>query len=220
MRELRKKLTSSRLVTSYLMRVFETEVGVKYQLGRFDSIRFRDHVVEEISFGATDLASSDLLLGPDYLRNCHTLCGRTILRSPHYALIAEIEEGRLTATSEYMQRCRTGTIDARAGHHPTLKFLMQKHRLRKDELFADQRMEIYVSVVTFRGKPVYVIADGKHRAALAAYYNRMESVHLRVISNEVFQVPFFRRMDIFTLTCSSQEYSVNQEMIEARRNGE
>jgi hypothetical protein len=175
-------------------------------------------VIQEIPFTATNLDFSSLVMPPDLLRNRYTLCGNMVLQSPHYRLIEELAHGTLTFDSEYITRATLGTLDARVPGKPALEYLASKHQLRREELFSDKRIEIFVTEVVIKEKRVYVIADGKHRAALVAYYNRPESLHLRVISNEFCQDPFFRSVYGFMLSKDPQGYSINQEMIKALQN--
>ena len=86
--------------------IYETEVGVKYKHGRYNSNRFNTYIDAVLPF--TDVCSSFdcLILNPDFLRNKFTLCGIPITMSPHFRLMEEIETRDLTPESEYISRCR------------------------------------------------------------------------------------------------------------------
>lgn len=193
--------------------VFQTTVGVKYHFIRFDSNRFSEYVIQTIPFVTADISFSDLVMPPDLLQNRYTLCGQSVTRSPHYRLIEEICMGVLTLDSEYIMRSKTGTLDARLPTNPTLEFLIHKCQTRQAEMFSGKTMTIFVTKVTLRDKLAYVIADGKHRAALAAYHNKPESLLMQVISKEFVRDRFFSKVYSHTLNMDPAEYSINQEMI-------
>lgn len=207
-----KRLTSDNLT------VFETSVGVKYQNGRFDSSRFDEYVTHDIPYESAEIRFADLVLPPDLLRNRYTLCGKSILDSPHYHLIDAIARGRLTSEHEYLTRVMMGTLDARLPKKTTVEFLLHKFQARQAELLRGDTVTIYVIKMTFQDRPVYVIADGKHRAAMVAYFNFPELLHLRVISGDFAKEPFFSNVYSYTLNMNQTEYSINQEMIKACQN--
>jgi len=205
-------------IYSSKLQVFQTDTGIKYRFGSYDSNRFGEYVIQDIPFVSANIIFPNLIMGADLLQNRYTLCGRSVLQSPHYRLIEEIVTGTLTADSEYVARSRMGTLDARLPSDIALDSLIQKCQRRQAELFSGKMMSIFVIKIILGGKPAYVIADGKHRAALVAYYNRPESLLLRVISNEYVREPFFSDIYSYTLEMSPEEYSINQDMIKALRN--
>lgn len=46
-----------------------------------------------------------------------------------------------------------------------------------------------------------------------AYFDRPESLHLRLVSNAFAQHPFFQQIFSYTLGLDSRQYSINQETI-------
>ena len=227
-------MPASSLITRYLVRlrrcssfllerrskifVFETESGVKYELGGFDSDHFGDYAIGEVTFASTGYPWSALVMTPDLLRDRYTLCGRGLPQSPHFRLMEEIESGTLGPDSEYVSRCRTGTLDGRLPFEPNLDHLIQTCRYRKEELSDNTVFTISAIRVAPRGKPKYVIVNGKHRAALVAYLDRPESLHIQLLSNGFAQHPFFQRVYSRTLRLDPRDYSVNQQMIRAIQN--
>jgi len=206
-RFLRRFLSRKRLV------VFETGVGVKYRFGRFDSSRFSEYVIQEVPFTSTGLHFSELVIPLDLLRNRYTSCGRALLQSAHFRLMEEIENGTLTPDSEYISRCKLGTLDARLPFSPELEYLTRRYQLQKEELLQGKTVTIFVIQASLRDKPTYIIADGKHRAALVAYLDRPELLRIRLLSNAFAQDPFFQQVYSYTLGLDPREYSINQEMI-------
>lgn len=199
-------------------RLFQTDVGVKYRSGGFDSKRFSEYVIHDIPFVSAGISFSDLLMPPDLLRDRYTICGQSVLRSPHYHLIEEIVSKTLTPNSEYVARCRMGTLDARLPADLSLEFLMQKYQAQRAELDGGEMAMVFVVEATLKGKTSYIIVDGKHRAALVAVDQRPESLLLRVVSNEFARDPFFRKVYSYTLRMDPAEYSINQEMIKVLQN--
>lgn len=192
---------------------FQTGVGVKCRLGRFDSRRLDDFVEAECPFESTKLKFSDLLMPADLLRNRYTICGVSLMQSPHYRLMEDISSGNLTSESEYVRRCRLGAVDSRPAYNPILTSLVEKYERRLREFRSNQVFEVYVRSVIWRGDWVLVIADGKHRAALAAFLHRADLVRLRYLSKSFLEEPFFRQVHSHVMRLSPSEYSINQEMI-------
>jgi hypothetical protein len=207
-----------RVVDRLEPRVFQTEAGVKYRLPGFDSDRFKDYLVREVPFTETGASFSELLLPPDLLRNRYTTSGQSILCSPHNHLFKQIIANALTEENDYLLRTRKGTLDARLPFSPSLPYMMQRFNLQREALFSKKSIVVHVVKSLWQNKPVYVIFDGKHRAALAAAFERPESLLLRVIANDVIMDPFFRRVYAYTLRRDPVEYSINQEMIRALQN--
>ncbi|NIM96334.1 MAG: hypothetical protein GTO18_21765 [Anaerolineales bacterium] len=195
--------------------VFETEVGVKYRFGRFDSNKFVDYVIQEVPFQSLGISFSDLVLPPDLLRDRYTLCGMALPLSPHFQLMEEIDTGTLAMGSEYMSRCKMGTLDARLPSNPRMTDLTQQYWRQKKEMIQHETVTISVIKVSLGSRQKYVIADGKHRAAMVAYFDRPEYLHLRLLSNAFTQDPFFQHVYSYTLGLDSHEYSINQDVIRA-----
>ena len=195
------------------LKVFETEVGVKYKNGAFNSAHFDRYVIRKISLTSLSVSFSSLLLPPDLLRNQNTLCGVRLPHSPHFHLMAAIESSKSIRESEYLQRCQRGTIDARLPAKRNLNSLVRRYHIQRAELCETGTSTISVIQVSWHGEPVYVIADGKHRAALAACLNRPESICLQLLSADFAQDAFFQTVYSFVLNLDAHDYSINQQMI-------
>lgn len=200
--------------------MFEMESGVKCQVGRFNSDRFVEFVEREVHFDASVHDLRDLVLATDLLRDRYTLCGQSILETPYYTLMAELANGCVSSDSDYVIRCRLGRLDSRPPLEPDLGRLQDCYEKRMSELADGRRFYIYVRCVKWRGRPVFAIADGKHRAALAAYLGCPERLVLRVVSRDVLEEPFFKNVYEYVLRLDPREYSINQEMIKAIRYGQ
>ena len=195
--------------------IFETEVGVKYKHGTYNSISFNDNITTILPFIDTCPSFDCLILNPDLLRNKYSLCGTPISMSPHFRLMEDLENGWLTPESEYISRCKKGIIDARIPFSPDINNLINKHQYQKDKLSINGSLTISVIKVRFNDKNQFVIADGKHRAALIVYLNRPEDLILNLLSNEFVEDYFFTELFAYILKLNQEEYSINQSMIRA-----
>ena len=193
--------------------VYETSVGLKYRGAHFDSRLFAEHVVDALPLSDCPGGLSRLLMPPDLLRNQFTMCGTPVTESPHFGLMQAIESGTLTESVDYVRRMRKGMLDARPPAETPLERLAGSYQQRKDGLAASHVFEIFVIRMTWRGEPSYVIADGKHRAAVAAALNRPESLFLHVISRDFAERPFFQFVYGRVLDTKSPDYTINQDMI-------
>ena len=195
--------------------VFETDAGVKYEFGRFDSNHFSRFLIREESFPSVVQSFSELVVNPDLLRNRYALCGTAITETPYFQLMADIDTGVLTPDSDYVRRAGNGTLDHRLPYSYDLDFLHHQYRLRCQELTERGEFTISVIRVSLQNRQRYVILDGKHKAAMAAYLHRPESLRLRFLSNGFSRDTFFRRVYAYTLARDPDEYSINQTMIRA-----
>lgn len=197
--------------------VFETSVGLKYRHGSFDSRRFEKYVIREAPMPMLDLGFKDLVLPPDLLRDRYTLCGHSINKSPHFSLMRDISNGQLTETSTYVQRLLNGTLDVRLPRRRlSLSRLHRKFQVRQAELARGEAFVIYaIGLRNNKSKEEFAIVDGKHRAAMIAYYDRPDLISIREVSNEFVNTEFFDYIYSNLLRLNPSEYSINQAMIRA-----
>jgi hypothetical protein len=148
---------------------------------------------------------------PDGLKDRYAWAGKSIVDSPHYRLMRDLDTGSLAMSSEYVQLCLTGTLDARRPFGPKLQRLRRIFTERMDELSHGQPIDIFVYQPA--GTDKLIIVDGKHRAALAAYFEVAHTIRLNFISSDPFRHPFFLGFYEQVLSASSQDYSINQNLI-------
>jgi hypothetical protein len=195
--------------------LFETSVGVKYKNSRCRSDYFGRYSPERLDFLTANLTWADLVLPPDLLKNPFTSCGKSVLESPHYELMAAL--GRGAAPLAYMERVRAGTLDGRLPGSASAAFVKRQYQSRLEEVTRNGTVTVWVTPVRWRDECRYMIVDGKHRAALLAQLNRPESLTLQVVTNGFAQDPFFESIYSYVLKLDSPDYSINQEMIQAIR---
>lgn len=193
--------------------LFETRVGVKYKNSDFRSDYFGRYSPQTVDFSAAHLSWDDLLLPPDLLKNPFTNCGKTVLASPHFELMVALQRG--AAPLAYMKRVRAGTLDGRLPGYADAAFLKRQYQKRLAALARNGRVSVWVTPIVWRGQPKYMIVDGKHRAALVAQLNRPEALRLQVITHGFAQDPFFQTIYSFVQSLKPDDYSINQEMIQA-----
>ena len=108
-----------------------------------------------------------LYLGFDALKDTYSLCGVNILNSPHYELMKTIEAGDDVSMSDYCKRCEKGALDGRSAIH------MNRYEIeRLKEFYKQRKTSILENSIgpaqVYKINGQYYLADGKHRAALAA----------------------------------------------------
>lgn len=195
--------------------VFETHVGVKYIYGLVNSVEFDEYVIREEPFATSSITFSDLIFPPDLLCNYYTLCGTVLDQSPHFRLMDAYFSGRELADTDYMFRCHKGTLDVRLPIYPQMGQLMQKMQLRREEILKGLQAPIYLMNIRWQDRSMYIVLDGKHRAAMATYLNHPGYLCVRTVSNAFVQHPYFHKNYSYVLRLNSQKYSINQEMIAA-----
>jgi hypothetical protein len=196
----------------------QTGAGIKY-IGRgFDSRHFDRYVVRTVERVPDAFSWDDLLISPDLLRDPFTHTGKPITRSPHFRLMQEIRDGRLGPDSEYIGLCAAGTLDARRGFAADPTALTRQFHGRAKELAARGEAAIHVfGPRQHEGREVYVIADGKHRAAQAALSMDTACLRLQVLADEVLAHPVFRKAYGAVMAGEASSFSINQKMVKLLR---
>jgi hypothetical protein len=194
-----------------------TPVGIKYVGRGFDSGQF-ERYAPRTTAPPDSFSWDDLLLPPDLLRDEFTHCGEPITHSPHFRLMQEMREGRPDAGSEYIRLCASGTLDARRAFAVDVAALSREFRAREEAFAARGETDVYVFGARRRGgRDVYVIADGKHRAAQAALSGDLRALRLRVVSDDVLAHPFFRKIYDAVMAGSDESFSANRRMVRLLR---
>jgi hypothetical protein len=199
--------------------VYETSVGIKYKIPNIKYAPFVDHIIEKIKYTDICLAFNNFLLSPDLLKDKYTVCGKSILDSPHYLLFKEIENHSIADDSDYINRVRNGTLDARMARSISTEELLRKYEKRKSSLLDANEIEIMVIEIKEDNEKKYVILDGKHRLAFAALYNMQEAISLLLISNEYTKNAIVNRLYRYVVDSDSKNYAINQQMIELITHG-
>ena len=190
---------------------YETKQGIKYAIGGYDSSRFPTYVTKTARLDDLKISIDSLKMPPDALRNDKTWTGRSILESPHYRLMHELSSDSLNFSSEYVQLCLAGTLDARRPFRPKLRHLRSVFKERTDAVSRGEPFDIFVFQP--EGTATIIIIDGKHRVALAAYLEMVPAIRVNFISREPFQHPFFVGLYGQVLNASPAEYETNQNWI-------
>ena len=108
-----------------------------------------------------------LLLPYDCLKDKYTQLGTDILHSPHYALMQGCAAGDLTG-NPYVERAEKGTLDERDSYLFADAAYIKSFRDNLESFEEESTKTIFYYEI---GGKRY-IADGKHRAALAAFLGK------------------------------------------------
>lgn len=192
--------------------VYETATGFKYWGTGYYSHLFAHHVKQSIEFERTKIEFDDLLLPPDGLKNSYSNAGVGITQSPHFHLMDDLERAEKPHNIKYIQLCNLGLLDNRRPFQISYDYLNQTFVARKAMLEAGTRFDVVVFQLK-DGSGKAVIADGKHRAALAAYTQSRDALCLKIISVNPFKELFFRRYYQALLKANPKDYSHNQNLI-------
>ena len=160
-----KTLLFQRMIAKkiFFTKLYESKVGIKYVLPICDPF-FNS------SSDPFFLKPEELFFDFDALKDEYTLCGVSVVDSPHLGLMKCIEENGDLYNTEYIKRFERGTIDIRIPHHVTSTQLLNfknKFAVRKKEVESSS----YPPVSVYKVGDRYYIADGKHRAAMCALLN-------------------------------------------------
>ena len=149
----------------------------------------------------TEIASTELFLGPDYLRDGYSLLNCCINESPHFGFMQALKTGESITETDYMQRYIEGSLDWRRG----------AIKPKNMERFFDKFSESQADIISGKSRPIttyivggrYYIFDGKHRAALCALLG--VPVKCAVVGSEIANADLWHYM--FTLLEGKSEYS-------------
>ena len=111
-----------------------------------------------------EIQPETLFLGPDFLKDKHTLIGKSLEESPHYFLVKCISEGKDISNTDYFIRYTNGTLDWRLWQSPKCKdeIFRIKFEMSKKEIMENK----YPPVIVYRIGDKQYLFDGKHRAAM------------------------------------------------------
>lgn len=116
-----------------------------------------------------EVRPSDLFLSIDFLKDEYTLLGCNLINSPHYGFMEALSKGEDIKKTDYIKRYIKGTLDGRYPHTASnIPFFCEKFETMKKKVESGDIAPISVYKVGEK----YYIKDGKHRAALCAYYNK------------------------------------------------
>ncbi len=196
-------------------KVFETDVGVKYKYINFNSNHFAKYTIGKPFSLPSYMSFSDFVMPPDLLRNEHTFCGQSILKSPHFHLMKTLAENKQIEHTAYVLKAQNGMLDARLPNNCNVDFLKKRYLQRIENLQIEGFLTVFVIEIPSKKRNTYVIADGKHRLALLACLNYPQLLRIQLLSNKFTEEPFFQKIYSYMLNLNSEHYSINQKMIKA-----
>ena len=197
-----------------LFEIYETDVGIKYVNGTFNSDQFDTYpTCKKVCLSDLSDPGSSLVCPPDLLKNSYTWSGVSILESPHFELMEEMKTGRLSPSNKYLLCSLQGTLDARPPFRLKVRQVKKKYYSRKKEFESGKRFEVKVLGIMQSGSPKIVIADGKHRLAFALSTGMTNNIILNFLPNTFAYDPFFKQIFNKVLEMPFKHYSKNQQLI-------
>lgn len=154
-----------------------------------------------------EMDSSQLLLGPDFLKDKYTLLGTSLADSPHYALVKTIAEGGCIEDTDYFHRFRSATLDWRLWQFSrcnSSKFVKSFEKSKSDIL--DDK---YAPVIIYKVGDKKYVFDGKHRAAMCLLYGHQ--VKCIEVDNSVAYRGVFHFL--FEMTIKGGKYLKHQHFL-------
>lgn len=114
------------------------------------------------------LKADDLYLGFDGLKDKYTLCGKSLLESPHYELMSRLyDEIPDFYNCEYVRREKYGYLDGRMGYIIN-KNMIDMHQNAYKKSLVSLKQGKQKEVLIYYCVDKYYILDGKHTASLCA----------------------------------------------------
>lgn len=143
--------------------LYNSSVGIKSYNQIITSDLFEYFVTKKEKI----LRPEQLELGLDGLKDTFSLLGTSLINSPHLDLMKKLYNSDDIINSDYMARAASGTLDFRPGRKITSGFL--EHLLHKyHHSLKLVSSEAYDPIKIFCVGSKYIIADGKHTAAICA----------------------------------------------------
>lgn len=176
--------------------LLETRIGVKPINQMIKSEYLNDVVINS----PKEIKIEQCLAGtPDFLKDEHTSIGKDIYEMPHYELIQFLDKGLPLADCSYIKRYQNGTLDFRRKGKISSEKLKRVYRNRLRAMAEGQEFALKVYSIDDN---TYMVSDGKHSIAMAAYFN-YPKLRFDVIPNPLFDT-YYRW--IFEKIASKQAY--------------
>lgn len=184
----------------HIVRFYYTNVGLK-QYGLYRLLQ-RDSY---IYLGEIEIDCNNIFLGPDYLKDEHTLLDCPLIASPHLHFVEAIREKEDLAQTDYIKRFIDGRLDIRRPAFRSDNNAIYYKKFSKSLEMIEAGT--YKPVIVFQQNERYYIFDGKHRAAMCAMLKR--PVNCLVVNSEVANSDLWHYM--FTLIEGKPEYSKHSQ---------
>jgi len=172
----------------------ETPYGLKFLGKGLSSNRLDRYVIGTYSFSSLVCRFDEFIINPDFLVDAYSLAGTPITLSPHFLLIDEMIRGGNLLDTEYVYRSERGILDLRRGEPIKQDYLSACYRIRMREMRLHALPPVKAFLVERNGKRVFIIGDGKHRLAMAAYFGYRTCLRISLLDSCVFNEPFFQQL--------------------------
>ena len=171
--------------------VFHSKVGVKYFNSHYSSDNF-EYLCEEKPF---QLKKDELFLGPDKLKDQHSLIDLNIVNSPHFYLMKCIMNNEDIMNTEYIKRFKKGTLDNRLPRKNINKLFLTHMKDKFNKKLKLINSNDYSPIKVYKNNNRFYIADGKHTAAMCALLNKnIKCVEVPGIKYDSFVIRLYKKM--------------------------
>lgn len=189
----------------HIIKTYETSKGLKnINMGKVATLE-TPYVISHII-----LNSTELFLGPDFLKDQYTLLGKTILDSPHYQFMQAMLTNKPLEQTEYVKRWLTGTLDWRRSL--PLKNQCERWKASFESKMKEVETGKYSEIWVYAVNGKYFIYDGKHRAALCAVLGK--PIHCSVISDQCVYSFYGRYM--MECICNKEDYNKHRLFLDRK----
>lgn len=181
--------------------LLETKVGIK----PINQIITSDYFNEKIIKISEDIKINQIIAPPDFLKDRYTTIGKNINQWPHYKLIECLDKKLPLDACDYVKRYNNGTLDFRKKAKIFKEWLNTNYQKKLNEMKDGKTFLIKVFNIY---DDIYIVADGKHRIAVAAYFN-YQNLKFEIIQNTIFDT-YFRW--IFKKIENKKSYTKHKEL--------
>ncbi len=172
----------------------ETGCGLKFLGKGLSSDHLDSYVIGTYSFSGLGCSFDEFVINPDFLVDAYSLAGTPITRSPHYFLIDVMSRGGELLDTEYVYRFERGILDLRRGEPINQDFLITHYQKRLEQMRCHNLPTVKAFLVERNGQRAFIIGDGKHRLAMAAYFGYRTGLRISLLDYGVYKEPFFQQL--------------------------
>ena len=158
--------------------LIETKVGIKPVNQILTSDYFNDLIIKV----SENIKIDQVVAPPDFLKDSHTTIGKKVADWPHYRLMECLDKGLPLDKCDYVKRCENGTLDFRKKEKVYEGWLNSNYEKRLKEISENKTFIIKVFNIYDN---IYMVADGKHRLAVAEYFD-YQNLRFEIIQNGLF----------------------------------
>ena len=170
----------------------ETSYGIKYLGKGLSSDHFGEYVIETHSFADLGCSFDEFIVPPDFLVDTYSLTGFPVIASPYYCLVDVLSSGKDLLDTQYVYRFERGILDLRRGKPIDEGLIRSRYRERLEQMHCHNLPAVKAFLVEQNEQRLFVIGDGKHRLAMAAYFDYRDDLRISLLDPGLYKAPFFQ----------------------------